>query len=50
MMFVTPRPGIVGSEKVRRAVTIMELANASGKGQDIVVRIIEVGAETVASA
>jgi hypothetical protein len=50
MMFVTSRPGIVGSKKARRAVTIMELANISGTCQDIVVRIIRISAETISSA
>ena len=50
MTFVTPRPGIIGSEKARHAVTIMELANVSGTGLNIVVRIVRIGAETISSA
>jgi hypothetical protein len=50
MMFVTPRPGIVRGEKARRAVTTVELANVSSTRQDIVVRIVGIGAETISGA
>jgi len=50
MTFVTPGPGIVGGEKARRAVTIIELVNVGSSGQYAVTRIVEINAETIASA
>jgi hypothetical protein len=50
MTFVTPGPGIVGGEKARRAVTIIELVNVRSSGQYAVTRIVEFSAETIASA
>ena len=49
MMFVTPRAGIIGSKKTRGAITIVEIADVSNTGQDIVVRIVRIGPETMAN-
>ena len=50
MTFVASRSCIVGGEEPRRAVTIVEFADVRGAGQDVVVGIVGIGAETVTSA
>ena len=48
MIFVTRRPGIVGSQKAGRTVAIQQLAEIGSTGQYVVVRVIWIGAEAVA--
>ena len=48
MLFVARRTGIVGSEEAGGTVPIEQLAQIGGAGEDVVVRIIWVGAEAVA--
>ena len=48
MIFVAPRPGIVGSQKARRTVAIQQLAEIGSTGQYVVVRVIWIVGEALA--
>ncbi len=48
MIFVTRRTGIVGGKKTGSAVAVVQLAQIGRTGQNVVVRVIRIGAEAVA--
>src|SRR5258708_3924880 len=50
MILIASRPCIVCSEETWRAVTVIEFADVCNTGQNVVARIIGIGAKTMSNA